>query len=59
MLKFALLPAFLTGVFCLGFSVVVNAVAGALDLGVFLGISFLSGFLGNIFAQLVTGRRKK
>ncbi|SIS92329.1 hypothetical protein SAMN05421759_106159 [Roseivivax lentus] len=56
-MKLALLPAVLTGVFCVFFSIVVSALASALDMIVFLGVSFVSGFLGNLFAQIVTGGR--
>ncbi|QFS82800.1 hypothetical protein FIU97_08305 [Roseivivax sp. THAF40] len=59
MMKLALLPAVLTGAFCVIFSIVVNALAGALDMALFLGVSFVSGFLGNLFAQAVTGGRRK
>lgn len=59
MMQLAILPAVLTGAFCVVFSMVVSAVAGAVDMVLFLGISFVSGFLGNLFAQLVTGKRGK
>ena len=59
MMKLALLPAALTGAFCVVFSIVVSALVGALDVAVLLIVSFASGFLGNLFAQAVTGGRDK
>ncbi|MHA6323599.1 hypothetical protein [Roseivivax sp. CAU 1753] len=53
-MKLALLPAALTGAFCVIFSIVVSVLAGVLDMGIFLIVTFISGFLGNLFAQAVT-----
>ena len=58
MSKLLLLPALLTGVFCAGFALAVDVVVGMKGLATVIGISFISGFLGNCFAQIVTGRRK-
>ncbi len=56
--KLLLLPALLTGVFCAGFAMVVDVVLGMRGLATVVGISFVSGFLGNCFAQIVLGRGK-
>ncbi|MDU8911026.1 hypothetical protein [Aestuariicoccus sp. MJ-SS9] len=58
MLKLALVPALLTGVFCAAFAVGVDFVVGMKGLTTVIVISFVSGFLGNCFAQIVTGRDK-
>ena len=46
----------LTGVFCALFSVVVGYVADALSMNALVVLSFFSGFLGSLFAQLVLRR---
>ena len=54
----ALLQAALTGVFCIGFALVVDLVTEALPLMQVMLLSFVSGFLGSLFAQTVLrGRR--
>ena len=55
-MKLALLPAMLTGAFCVAFSLVVGILAVTLDMLTLMGVSFVSGFLGNLFAQAITGR---
>ena len=45
--------AVLTGVFCSVFAVFVDWITDNFGLGQLLGISFVSGFLGSIFANLV------
>jgi hypothetical protein len=56
MLRPILLTAVLTGVFCAGFAVGIDFLTDMLERGSLIGISFLSGFLGSIFAQTVLGR---
>lgn len=46
----------LTGVFCALFTLVVGALADALSMGVLIALSFVSGFLGSLLAQLVQTR---
>lgn len=48
-----LLSACLTGVFCAGFATVVDLLADMLSRPTVMGVSFVSGFLGSIFAQTV------
>ena len=47
MIRPLLFTAILTGVFCSGFAVFM------LEQGQIIGISFVSGFLGSLFAQTV------
>lgn len=54
-----MLSAALTGLFCAGFAVVVSQITGALGLVAVIGVSFVSGFGGSLFAQFVMGRRGK
>ncbi|WP_186766661.1 hypothetical protein [Puniceibacterium confluentis] len=58
MTRLLLLPALLTGVFCAGFAVAVDFAVGMKGLLTVTGISFVSGFCGNLFAQIVTRGRK-
>lgn len=51
-----LMTAVLTGVFCMGFALFVEWLTETLALGQVVGISFVSGFLGSIFAQTVVRR---
>jgi hypothetical protein len=51
-----LAQAALTGVFCIGFALVVDVVTDALPLLPVLMLSFASGFLGSLFAQTVLRR---
>ncbi len=53
-----LLAAMLTGVFCSVFTVVVDQVIDALSSQVAIGLSFVSGFLGSLFAQMVLRRKE-
>ncbi len=50
--------AVLTGVFCALFSGVVGFVAQNLSMTVLIGLSFVSGFCGSLFAQTVLGRAR-
>ena len=56
MLKAALIAAFATGGFCAVFALGVDAVTDALNWRQVALVSFLSGFLGSLFARLVLGR---
>ncbi len=47
------LSACLTGLFCAGFATVVDLLADMLDRTSVMIVSFISGFLGSIFAQTV------
>ncbi|MDA7428831.1 hypothetical protein PGB28_10195 [Primorskyibacter aestuariivivens] len=51
-----ILPAIMTGVFCAVFAMLVGFITEALTMSMVLGVSFVSGFLGNLFAQWVTGK---
>ncbi|MEM9250126.1 MAG: hypothetical protein AAGB05_15715 [Pseudomonadota bacterium] len=52
-----LVQAALTGAFCVVFALVVDVVTDALSLAPVIGLSFVSGFLGSLFASMVVGRR--
>ncbi len=54
-----LLPALMTGVFCAIFATLVGLITEALTMWMVFGISFVSGFLGSLFAQWVTGKANK
>ncbi|MHA6344178.1 hypothetical protein [Roseivivax sp. CAU 1761] len=56
MIKAVVLTATLTGVFCVGFTIFVAMLTEALSFLQIVGVSFVSGFLGSIFAQLVIKR---
>ncbi len=58
MIRAFLLPAFLTGTFCAGFAVLIDITTSMLETGSVIGLAFVSGFLGSIFARLVLGRGK-
>lgn len=58
MIRAAVLPAALTGVFCAGFSVFVSTFAPMLGFGTVVGVSFVSGFLGSLFATFVMGKKR-
>jgi len=53
-----LASASLTGVFCLCFALVVDAVTDALPMWAVICLAFVSGFLGSLFAQTVLGKGK-
>ena len=48
-----LMQALLTGLFCAGFALAVDAVSVMFDAFGIAGISFASGFLGSLVAQTV------
>ncbi|MDJ1008695.1 MAG: hypothetical protein QNJ13_12835 [Paracoccaceae bacterium] len=51
-----LLTACLTGLFCAGFAMFIDAATDMLARNQVLVVSFISGFLGSIFAQTVLAR---
>lgn len=55
-MKLLILPAIMTGVFCAVFATLVGLITEALTMWMVLGVSFVSGFLGSLFAQWVTGK---
>jgi hypothetical protein len=57
MLTKALVPALLTGAFCAGFAVLVSSFGMLFAFLPVIAISFVSGFLGSLFATYVTKRR--
>lgn len=56
MIRPVLLTAVLTGVFCSGFAVFIDWATDMLERNQVIALSFFSGFLGSLFAQLVLGR---
>ena len=54
-----LTTSLLTGVFCALFAVVIDLVTDALSMSVVIGLAFVSGFLGSLFAQVVLGKGRK
>ena len=56
MIRPILLTAVLTGVFCAAFAVGIDLLTDMLERRQVLGVSFVSGFLGSVFAQTVLGR---
>lgn len=59
MTRAVLQAAVLTGAFCAAFAILIDRATGMLAAGQVAGISFLSGFLGSIFAQTVLSRWKE
>lgn len=59
MIRPILISAVLTGVFCAGFAVLIDVATDMLMRQQLIAVSFLSGFLGSVFAQTVLGRWKK
>lgn len=51
-----LLTSVITGVFCALFAVVIDAVTDALGVWAVIGLAFLSGFSGSLFAQVILKR---
>lgn len=56
MLRMMLATAAVTGVFCAGFAIVVDAVTDALSMTVAIGLAFVSGFLGSLIGQYLMRR---
>ena len=59
MVKTIMKSAVLTGAFCAAFAVGVDYLTDMLQRGQVIGISFVSGFLGSLFAQTVMGRWRR
>lgn len=59
MMRSVLISALLTGGFCGAFAVGIDWATDMLDRGSILMISFISGFLGSLFASLVMGRARR
>lgn len=53
MTRTALVSAALTGLFCMGFTVLVGWLTMALSMAALVVLSFVSGFCGSLFARLV------
>ncbi len=53
MIRPILLSAVLTGIFCACFAVGIDWLTDMLQRGQIIGISFVSGFLGSLFASTV------
>ncbi|SLN65556.1 hypothetical protein [Roseisalinus antarcticus] len=58
MIRSVLWTAFLTGVLCAGFAMVVDWLTDMLARGRVIAISFVSGSLGSLFAQTALGSWK-
>ena len=56
MLRASLFSAALTGLFCAGFAVFVDAITMLFSVWHLLAVSFVSGFLGSLFAAFITSR---
>ena len=59
MIRPILLTAMLTGVFCAAFAVFIDWATDMLMQNQVIAISFVSGFLGSLFAQTVLGRWRR
>lgn len=59
MIRTLLLSASLTGAFCSGFALVIDYATDMLGQGQIVIFSFISGFLGSVFAQTVLGRHRE
>lgn len=55
-MRFVLISACTTGVFCGGFAAVVDAITDALSMWQVIGLAIVSGFCGSIFASIVLRR---
>lgn len=55
----ALIPAMLTGAFCVVFAWVLSWLSTVVGLPAILGMSFISGFLGSLFAWSVWRRPRE
>ncbi len=53
-----LISAVLTGVFCAGFAFGIDWLTDMLERANVIVLSFLSGFMGSLFASFVMGRRR-
>jgi len=59
MLRTIIFSAALTGMFCAGFAVLIDLATDMLMRQQLVIVSFVSGFLGSVFAQTVLSRWKK
>ena len=59
MIRVVVMSAVLTGVFCAGFAVFIDWATDMLQRNQVIVVSFISGFLGSLFAQTVLGRWRK
>jgi hypothetical protein len=57
MLRAAIFPAVLTGIFCAIFALAVDTLTDMLAQGQVMLVSFFSGFLGSLFASVVLRRK--
>lgn len=58
MMRALIFPAILTGVFCAGFAVAIDTLTDMLARNQVIVVSFISGFLGSVFAKLVLGWKR-
>ena len=56
MLQASLVSAALTGLFCAGFAIFVDAITMLFSVWHLLAVSFVSGFLGSLFAAFISSR---
>lgn len=56
MIRPLLFTACLTGLFCAGFAMFIDYATDMLERNQVLVVSFISGFLGSVFAQTVLAR---
>ena len=59
MIRKLLMTASLTGVFCAGFALFIDYATDMLGQVQIVLLSFISGFLGSVFAQTVLGRGRE
>ncbi|MDJ0637503.1 MAG: hypothetical protein QNJ20_01615 [Paracoccaceae bacterium] len=59
MMRPILLSAVLTGIFCACFAVGIDWLTDMLERGQVIGVSFLSGFLGSLFASAFIRRDRE
>ncbi|MEM6387151.1 MAG: hypothetical protein AAF718_13040 [Pseudomonadota bacterium] len=59
MARSVILSAALTGIFCACFAVGVDWLTDMLQRGQVIGVSFVSGFLGSLFASFILHRRMR
>ena len=57
-MRIVLTTSVITGVFCAAFAMAIDLVTNALSMMTLIGLAFVSGFLGSLFAQIVLGHRR-